>query len=176
MPKLGFLLGAGASYPFGIPMMREFYERFHNYIRKSRTHCLPLIEQLIQDQPHTTDLEFLIQQLEKVRALRDGLAVLGRGTDGLGDNIALADDLRGYLDMFLIETCESFDQDKVKALLSQFVRLIVERDAYVFTTNYDRLIEVAAESCGLCCADGFALHRRALNLIGITSLRRAYDF
>lgn len=154
MPKVGFLLGAGASFPFGIPMMRQFFEQFIDYIQTRRAHCLPLIEKLT-DKSAIPDLEILIQRLEQVRAIRSGLAVLGHTADNIDGHIAQADELRGYLDMFLIETCEQFDHAKVKAKLTKFINLTHKRDAYIFTTNYDRLVEVAATSIGLQCADGF---------------------
>lgn len=154
MPKVGFLLGAGASFPFGIPMMRQFYEQFIDYIRTRRPHCLPLAERLT-DGTTIPDLEFLIQRLEQVRGIRSGLDVLGQTVEAIAGDLYLADELRGYLDMFLIETCEQFDQVKVKSKLSKFVQLAHSRDAFVFTTNYDRLIEVAATSIGVPYCDGF---------------------
>ncbi|MHB8422276.1 MAG: SIR2 family protein [Leptospirales bacterium] len=154
MPKVGFLLGAGASFPFGIPMMRQFYEQFIDYVRTSRAHCLPLVEKL-SGEATIPDLEVLIQHLEQVRAIRPGLDILGQSAGEIVDHLALADELRGYLDMFLIETCEKFDHAKVKAKLSRFVTFAHTRDAYIFTTNYDRLIEVAATSINLPYSDGF---------------------
>lgn len=154
MPKVGFLLGAGASFPFGIPMMRQFYEQFIDYVRTNRAHCLPLVEKL-SGEVTNPDLEILIQRLEQVRAIRPGLDILGQTADEIVDHLALADELRGYLDMFLIETCEQFDHAKVKAKLSKFVTLAHRRDSYIFTTNYDRLVEVAATSIGLPYSDGF---------------------
>lgn len=154
MPKIGFLLGAGASFPFGIPMMRQFYDQFIDYVRTRRKHCLPLIDLLIGGAT-IPDLEFLIQRLEEVRAIRSGLDILGQSTEKASEGLALADELRGYLDMYLIETCEQFDNVKVKEKLSKFVTLANKHDAYIFTTNYDRLIEVAAANAGLTYSDGF---------------------
>lgn len=157
MIKVGFLLGAGASFPFGVPMMRQFYEQFVAYIRTTRAHCMPLIERLA-DSTTSPDLEVLIQRLEQVRAMRSALKILGKGGQGIEDQIDLAEELRGYLDMFLIETCEKFDADKVKDKLSRLVQLASEYGARVFTTNYDRLFEVAASSAGLSYSDGFEAH------------------
>lgn len=154
MPKVGFLLGAGASFPFGIPMMRQFYTQFIDYIRTSRAHCMPLIERLAGEAANP-DLEILIERLEQVRAIRSGLDILGDGGKDVTQRLDLADELRGYLDMFLIETCEKFDAAKVKKKLSMLVKVIHAHDAYVFTTNYDRLLEVAAASIGVPYSDGF---------------------
>lgn len=154
MIQVGFLLGAGASFPFGIPMMRQFYEQFIDYIRTARAHCMPLIERLA-DTTNSPDLEVLIQRLEQVRAMRSGLDILGKGGQEIEGLIELAEELRGYLDMFLIETCEKFNDEKVKNKLSRLVKLASECGARVFTTNYDRLFEVAAVSAGLSYSDGF---------------------
>jgi len=86
MPKVGFLLGAGASFPFGIPMMRQFYEQFIDYVRTSRAHCLPLVEKLAGEAA-IPDLEILIQRLEQVRAIRPGLDILGQTADGIVDHL-----------------------------------------------------------------------------------------
>jgi NAD-dependent SIR2 family protein deacetylase len=157
MIKVGFLLGAGASYPFGIPMMRQFYERFVDYIRTTRTHCVPLLEKLA-DRATNPDLEVLIQRLEKVRDMRVALEILGEGGPAIDPQIQLAEELRGYLDMFLIETCEKFDAEKAKNKLSRLALLASELGARVFTTNYDRLFEFASTSAGLSYSDGFDAH------------------
>jgi len=155
MTKVAFLLGAGASFPFGIPMMRQFYEGFVAYILNQRAHCAPLLEKIIAGCGESPDLELLIQRLEEVRGIRSGLTALGQSAGDLVEQISLADELRGYLDSFLIETCERFDADRVKRKFSRLVEFAYRRDAYVFTTNYDRLVEVAAASRDLRCADGF---------------------
>ncbi len=155
MPQVAFLLGAGASFPFGIPMMRQFYEEFVAYILKQRAHCAPLLDKIMAGCGESPDLELLIQRLEEVRGIRSGLAALGQRAGDLAEQISLADELRGYLDSFLIETCERFDADLVKRKFSRLVEFAHNRDAYIFTTNYDRLVEVAAASRDLKCADGF---------------------
>lgn len=154
MLKVGFLLGAGASFPFGIPMMREFYERFISYIDLNRSHCMPLVRKIAEGAAQH-DLESFIQQLEQVRAVRQGLKVLGETEGEIYQRLELADDLRGYLDMFLIETCEKFNDEKVTTVLSKFVQFAGNRNSDIFTTNYDRLVEVAATSSGVVYSDGF---------------------
>lgn len=155
MARAAFLLGAGASFPFGIPMMREFYESFRAYVKLSRTHCFPLLEQLTNSATHTVDLEYLIQQIERVRGIKSGLSALGQDAGNMADHLHHADELRGYLDMFLIETCENFDRRKVESIFSRLVRLAHDENAFIFSTNYDRLVEVSAASLNLQCSDGF---------------------
>lgn len=155
MTKVGFLLGAGASYPFGIPMMRELYTDFVKYIERTRPHCYSLVERIQATFGPTADLEALISQLDKIRAIRDGLAVLQPNDIPPMPEIDVADELRGYLDAYLIEVCERFDMRKVRNLLSEFVNFCNDSDAYVFSTNYDRLIETAAAGLAIPCVDGF---------------------
>ena len=77
MVKLGFLLGAGASFPFGIPMMSELYTEFVTYVRKKRPHCAPLLQQIEAKAGGALDIEFLISNLDKIRSIREGMHVLG---------------------------------------------------------------------------------------------------
>lgn len=156
MARVGFLLGAGASYPFGIPMMRELYTGFSEYIATRRPHCSALMDRIADNAQATLDLEALITQLDKIRAVRDGLEVLEKNaaTD-LGEDLEKADELRGYLDAYLIEVCEQFSRDKVEAILTRFVRFCHSHNSYIFSTNYDRLIETASDIESVPCADGF---------------------
>jgi NAD-dependent SIR2 family protein deacetylase len=155
MSRLAFLLGAGASFPYGIPMMRQFYLGFSEYIGSQRAHCRPLLDNLSSGMDGIPDLESLIQRLEQVRTIRSGLAALGLDNAELVARIDLADELRGYLDAYLIETCESFDRERVKVEFKGLVTLASAHSATVFTTNYDRLIETAAAAAGISFADGF---------------------
>ncbi len=156
MSNVGFLLGAGASYPFGIPMMREFYSNFVNYVRNKRSHCHGLMIKLESEAADYMDLETLISQLDKIRGIRDGLSALGRKDDGaLAAELDVAEELRGYLDAYLIEVCEQFDRNKVKNTLTPFVQYCYDSNTHIFSTNYDRLIETAADGLGVACSDGF---------------------
>lgn len=155
MTRVAFLLGAGASYPFGIPMMREFYVRFVEYLRKHRSHCIKFIETMCTEADSRLDLEILIERLEQVRAIRKGLSIINGPVGGLAETLDVADEVRGYLDMFLIETCENFKYKDVAEKLSLFTKIAQQQSAYIFTTNYDRLIELAASECSIICADGF---------------------
>lgn len=156
MSKVGFLLGAGASYPFGIPMMRELYTGFAGYIAAKRPHCSAMMEQIAGGSGSTLDLEGIIAQLDKIRAVREGLEVLGRVTEqDLLEDLETADELRGYLDAYLIEVCERFLRPKVENKLSRLVEFCDGHGAYVFSTNYDRLIETACDAVSVSCIDGF---------------------
>ena len=156
MSKFGFLLGAGASYPFGIPMMRELYTEFEAYIAAKRPHCSAMMERIGDGTDATLDLEGLISQLDKICAVRDGLGVLERSTEqDLLEELEIADELRGYLDAYLIEICERFLSSKVNDKLTKFVKFCDTYNAGIFSTNYDRLIETACDAVSIPCIDGF---------------------
>ena len=156
MSKVAFLLGAGASYPFGIPMMQELYTGFAEYIAAKRAHCSAMMERIAGGSSSTLDLEGLISQLDKIRAVREGLGVLERSTEqDLSQDLKIADELRGYLDAYLIEVCERFSRPKVEDKLSRLVDFCNSHESYVFSTNYDRLIETACDAVSVSCIDGF---------------------
>ena len=156
MSSVGFLLGAGASHPFGIPMMNELYTNFVEYVRDKRPHCYDLLRKVEEDAQGLVDLESLISQLDKVRSVRDGLETLRRNNDEeLALELDVADELRGYLEAYLIEVCEHFDISKVRSMLTTFVKFCHANNAYIFSTNYDRLIETAADALSLPYWDGF---------------------
>ena len=136
-------------------MMKEFYNGFIEHIRQTRSHCNPLLELIETRAGKAPDLEFLISKVDEIQAIRSGMSVLGKKEPDIEDQIAIADELRGYLDAYLIETCERFSEEKVKKKLTKFVEFSHSTDAYVFSTNYDRLIETAASACSLPWHDGF---------------------
>jgi NAD-dependent SIR2 family protein deacetylase len=155
MNRIGFLLGAGASYPFGVPMMREFYEGFCSFVRSRRHHCWSFVEALRGQSEQEPDLELLISQIEKVRSLRHTLTLVGALTDEVDVKIKIADELRGYLEMYIIDTCERFVHLESRTVMGRLVKFADENSSYIFSTNYDRLIEDAAEFHSVPCADGF---------------------
>ena len=77
MPRVAFLLGAGASFPYGIPMMTEMYSGFVEYVRTKRPQCEPLLRQIEAGIP-MQDIESLISNLDKIRSIREGMKVLGK--------------------------------------------------------------------------------------------------
>ena len=154
MPRVAFLLGAGASFPYGIPMMTEMYTGFVEYVRTKRPHCESLLR-LIEKGIPMQDIESLISNLDKIRSIREGMRVLGKIDRDLVPHVDVADELRGYLDSYLVEVCERFDVHDVGDKLSGFIEFCRENSSFVFSTNYDRLIETAASHHSIPCTDGF---------------------
>jgi len=151
-----FLLGAGASSPFGIPMMAGFYAAFRKYLAARHPHCFALLERLERSGRHPTqDLETLLSDLNAVAGLSIGLGLLGAAAAEHEEDVKLARELRGYLDAFIVDTCERFDQ---AASVRELQPLLALRDLgplWVFTTNYDRIVEYACEQSEISWTDGF---------------------
>ena len=63
--------------------------------------------------------------------------------------------LRGYLDAFIVNTCERFDRGAAARELVPLLRLREVGALWLFTTNYDRTVEYACEQNGIDWTDGF---------------------
>jgi len=153
---IAFLLGAGASYPYGVPMMSGFYRDFTNHVAKRHPHCSAFLASL--DARHASpkpDLETLITDLQNILSVTTGLEALGYSEAGITSGGEMARELRGYLDAFVVDRCERFDRDKAATELRPLLKLSTGGELWVFSTNYDRIIEFACEANGFTCSDGF---------------------
>jgi len=151
-----FLLGAGAAFPFGVPMMTGFYADFREYLSRRYPHCFTFLERLERAGTHPTrDLETLLSDLSAVVDLNRGLTLLGVGSASHQPDVELARELRGYLDAFIVDTCERFDRASPARELQPLLALHELGPLWVFTTNYDRIIEYACEQSGISWTDGF---------------------
>jgi hypothetical protein len=152
---VAFLLGAGASHPYGIPMMVGFYDDFRAYIERRHHHCFKLLTTLEANGGHPRpDLETLLSDLQSVLGIESGLSVLGKAP-GTHDEVAIAIELRGYLDAFIMDRCERFEHEKASRELPALLALRQVAPVWVFSTNYDRIIEHACEANGVPWTDGF---------------------
>jgi hypothetical protein len=151
-----FLLGAGASFPYGVPMMAEFYTEFRTYLQRRHPQCMNLLERLEQQGNHVRpDLETLLSDLSSVLNVDQALQLIGMDTTLVAADIENARELRGYLDAFIIDRCERFDREKSALEVQSLLALREIAPLWVFTTNYDRILELACDSQGISWADGF---------------------
>lgn len=166
---VAFLLGAGASYPYGVPMMAGFYSEFRAYIERRHPHCFELLSALEKHGNHPRpDLETLLGDLHSVLGVEQGLALLG-GKDGhVSAEIATARELQGYLDAFIVDRCERFDRDRASHDLQAMIALREVAPLWVFTTNYDRILEHACDTHSVQWCDGFERNcpRSVANWVG----------
>lgn len=153
---VAFLFGAGASYPFGLPMMREFYSRFRTHVATRSEPCMSLLEQFENHREGTSDLETLMTDLQTVMGVADASYLLATRDASIEEAIGQASELRGLLDAFIIDECERFDREKSAAVLRPLFDLQEHGQLWLFSTNYDRVIENACFEAGVDLSDGFS--------------------
>src|SRR5689334_19541038 len=101
---IAFLMGAGASYPYGVPMMSGFYRDFTEHVATRHPHCSAFLASL--DARHSSprpDLETLITDLQNILSVTTGLDALGYSESTVTSGVQMARELRGYLDAFIVD-------------------------------------------------------------------------
>jgi len=152
---IAFLLGAGASFPYSVPTMDGFYTAFKEHLqRRHRTH-FALLSQFESSNRHPSyDLETLLSDLQLAASASDSLALLGVPSASVPLRTTELAELRAYLDAFIIDTCERFDRQSAGDL-SAMLALRQLGALWIFTTNYDRIVEYACEHANVEYSDGF---------------------
>lgn len=137
-------------------MMRGFYEEFRAHVNRRHPQCLPLVDRFeAQTRREDADLETLLGHLQLVLNLVAGLEVLGAETEDLDSQVDLARELRGYLDAFIVDRCQRFDHERAFGELQSLLELRGHGPLWIFTTNYDLIVEQACEQAGIRLTDGF---------------------
>jgi HEAT repeats/SIR2-like domain len=155
---ISFLLGAGASYPFGVPMMAGFYREFREHLERRHRHCFGLLQKFEQNAPHANvDLESLLTDLNSILGVERGLALVGGNQSPIREEISVARELRGYLDAFVVDRCERFNREKAGSELATILALRQYGPVWIFSTNYDRIVEFACQANSVPCSDGFEI-------------------
>ena len=156
MNPISVLLGAGASVPYGVPMMKEFYVTFKHFLTQRYPSCADLVGRLERRSGRQVhDLETLMTDLLAVAGIPEGLKKLGAEAQGISPDIAKAQETRGYLDAFIVDTCEAFDRSGAEKEVARLFSLCELGPLWVFTTNYDRVVEHAAAEGDVPFTDGF---------------------
>lgn len=156
MNPFALLLGAGASVAYGVPMMREFYIGFMAHVQERYPLCAELATRLASTHGRSQqDLETLMTDLQAVLGIAPGLSILGLDDRDVSSELYRARELRGYLDAFIIDTCERFARDEAAADTAELFALAELGSLWMFTTNYDRILEHACDAARMSFADGF---------------------
>ena len=157
--SVAFLLGAGFSAPYGIPTMRPFLHAFREMARSKYPDLHDTLELHFDLLGADSDIEALLSGLGKAERLSDAMP---RGVIDSNELCVWQEQsryLKSHLISYIIEQCERFEKESVKAVLSPSLRMLTERPeietVHIFTTNYDRIVEVACEEAGIEYADGF---------------------
>lgn len=150
------LLGAGASFPYGIPMMAGFYREFRDYVKRRHPHCFLLLKGLEDRGGHAQpDLETLLSDLQAVLGVAKGLAMLGEVNGSMDVRMETARELRGYLEAYIVDRCERFDDARAGREMAAVLALRRFGPLWIFTTNYDRVVETACDRNSIGWSDGF---------------------
>jgi HEAT repeat protein/SIR2-like protein len=151
-----FLLGAGASYPYGVPMMAAFYSEFRAYLERRHPHCFALMRTIESHADRSKpDLETLLSDLHSVLAVGAGLSLMGKDQATTMGDASVARELQGYLDAFIVDRCERFNWEKATRELPALLDLREVGPLWIFSTNYDRVVEHACDAHGVAWCDGF---------------------
>ena len=154
-----FLLGAGFSAPYGIPTMRPFLHSFRRMAQSKYPDLHDTLEQHFARLGDDSDIEELLSGLGKAERLSD--AMPGGTIDSAELRVWQEQSryLKSHLISYIIEQCERYDEESVKAVLSPSLRMLTDlaeiETVHIFTTNYDRIVEVACEEADIEYADGF---------------------
>lgn len=136
--------------------MRTFYEAFREHLARRHPVHSTLLKRLEDGQsgsPH--DLETLLAALQLAQSAPASLKVLGVAVDTLDLATGELADLRGFLDAFIVDTCERFDRDRSASEFAPILKLRALAPLWIFTTNYDRIVEQACERHEIAYSDGF---------------------
>ena len=157
--SVAFLLGAGFSAPYGIPTMRPFLHSFRRMARNKYPDLNDTLEQHFARLGDDSDIEALLSGLGKAERLADAMPGGIIDTTELRGWQEQSRYLKSHLISYIIEQCERFDEESVKTVLGPSLSMLTDLNeidrVHIFTTNYDRIVEVACEEAGVEYADGF---------------------
>lgn len=152
--KVAFLVGAGFSYPYGVPTMRPFFSDFVAEVKIRYPSLVPALDKAMYKIDENPDLESLLSVLngasDSVSGLPEELV-----TDEIQRWASEAITLRSYLLSYIVERCEAFDRQKAIEQCSPLLAGLATTGAIIFSTNYDRVVEHVCRSAGLDLSDGF---------------------
>ena len=145
--KILLFAGAGTSVELGVPSMAGLATEF-------LAHCCQwnveprLVEQIMGD---NLDVEYLIEELDRICAAETSLRAIGHDTDVLGG----AQKVRGEVEWFVQHAAERVAASDAKLMWGSVIQAAKSVEITFVTTNYDRAIELAANSEGVGLDDGF---------------------
>jgi HEAT repeats/SIR2-like domain len=152
--KAAFLVGAGFSYPYGVPTMRPFFSDFVAEAKIRYPSLIPTLDKALDKIEEEPDLESLLSVLngasDSIPGLPEELV-----TDEIRRWASEAVALRSYLLSYIVERCEAFDRQKALRQCSPLLGGLVTTGVTIFSTNYDRVVEHVCRSAGIELSDGF---------------------
>lgn len=145
--KLLLFAGAGTSIELGIPGMHGLGAEFRTHLQQS-----PIESKLVQQLTGTElDVEYLIEELDRLCEARTPLKSMS--TNGI--DIDRADRIRSEVEWFVHHAAERVVAQDAQLMWRPVLQGSKSVEITFITTNYDRAIEMAADSEGVSLDDGF---------------------
>jgi len=151
--KIALFFGAGASAPFGLPVMRKSVEILKEQIEEKITHgsngALRLIKRVINtyfEKERNFTFEELMEIIHRIKELNYEFSILdflvGR-IDAIKNVVHQAEEAEKELKRFIFETYSNIvDNEKINSIYSNIFSEPIEKNLkWIFTTNYDNIIE-----------------------------------
>lgn len=152
---LVFIIGAGASCAVGIPDIEGFYEEFKTYLRQKKEDHSLVEEQEQRPMAEKPNLETLITGLRDIQSSFGTFSRISTVPEDLKKHAEDAERLHNLLMSFVINSCNRFDQKRAVQYYRPLLEISKVKPIWVFTTNYDRVIEYCCEICDMPFSDGF---------------------
>ena len=152
IPKIGFLLGAGASKPLGIPTTDEMAKEFLEITKNSK------LKQITEKMAEPPDIEKLINIVRRVKSLfqNEGFSLLKKDIVQTVTPLSVAfSDIENELTDFIRKKCLNPDIEKAITIYEPLLELRNDAVLKIFTTNYDPAIENVCKQKKIPFSDGF---------------------
>lgn len=146
--KILLFAGAGTSVELGVPAMLGMGEEF--IAHSNQWDIEPVLVHKLMG--NSLDIEFLIEALDRICTARSSLEVL----NGVATQLGSIDKIRAEVEWFVQHAAERIVANEAKLMWGAVLRAAAATDLTLVTTNYDRAIELAANSEGVSLDDGFA--------------------
>jgi hypothetical protein len=157
-----FLIGAGASAGLDIPDMKGFYQEFKKYLDRKKEDQSLLIDFEKKYTGDDRNLETLITVLRNLQTAHDTLSAWSEVHEDAKIYAEKSKKMHDILMGFIITTCERFDQRKAVKIYKPLLDLSSLKHVWLFTTNYDRVIEFCCDMCEIAYSDGFVKKKEEL--------------
>ncbi len=146
--KLLVFAGAGTSIELGVPAMEGLAIEFLRHAKEWDVEP-KLVEQLMNS---SNDIEVLIENLDSIYAASQSLVMIKETIESQSS----IEKIRSEVEWFVQHAAERVVPSDCQLVWGALLRLTASHDITFATTNYDRAIELAANSEGISLADGFS--------------------
>ncbi|MYD98551.1 MAG: hypothetical protein F4X98_14375 [Gammaproteobacteria bacterium] len=147
--KILIFAGAGTSVELGVPSMWGLAKEFLAHAEQWNTEP-ELVREIMQDE---LDVEHLIEQVDMICGGGISLEKIGRSSADL----QRAERVRAEVDWYVQHAAERITARDAQLMWGSLLGVGQTHNMTFVTTNYDRAIELAANSEGMVLDDGFEL-------------------